>query len=94
MKLKDKLKEKKWYQLYLYEDGAWNTTLRIPTFDRLTSEHKKHFGVEKFGDDTYVVYQLYLDKEELVVFKTVYKNYIRLFISLEENSEIKSVVFK
>lgn len=94
MKLKEKLKEKKWYHLYLYEEGAWNTTLRIPTFDRLALEDKKYLGVEKFGEDTYVVYQLHLDKEELMVFKTVYKNYIRLFVSLEENAETKSVVFK
>ena len=94
MKLKEKLKEKKWYQLYLYEEGAWNTTLRIPTFDRLALEDKRILGVEKFSEGTYVVYQLHLDKEELMVFKTVYKNYIRLFVSLEENAEIKSVVFK
>ena len=94
MKLKEKLKEKKWYHLYLYEEGAWNTTLRIPTFDRLALEDKKHLGVEKFNEDTYVVYKLHLDKEELMVFKTVYKNYIRLFVSLEENAETKSVVFK
>ena len=94
MRFRDKLKEKKWYQLYLNEEGAWATTLRIPTFDRLTSENKKHMGIEKIGDETCVIYQLYLDKEELVVFKSVYKNYIRLFVSLEENSEIKPVVFK
>ena len=94
MKIKEKLKEKKWYRLYLSEEGAWNTTLRIPTFDRLTSEHKKHVGVEKYGDDIYVVYELYLDKEEVLVFKTVYKNYIKLFMSLEEGTELKSVVFR
>lgn len=94
MRIRDRLKEKKWYQLYLYEEGAWATTLRIPTFDRLEAKNKKHLGVEKSGDETYVVYQLYLDREESVVFKTVYKNYIKLFISLEENAEIKSVVFK
>ena len=93
-KINEKLNEKKWYQLYLHEEGAWITTLRIPTFDRLTSENKKHLGVEKYGDGTYVVYQLCLDKEELLVFKTVYKNYIKLFMSLEENSELRSVVFK
>ena len=87
-KVDTKLNEKKWYRLVLDTEGIWNTTLRIPTFDRISMKDKYAIG----GN----IFKLYLNKEEELIFRTVYKNYIISFEPIEkkEKPELKAVVYK
>lgn len=87
-KVDTKLNEKKWYRLVLDTEGIWSTTLRIPTFDRISMKDKYAIG----GN----IFKLYLNKEEELIFRTVYKNYIISFESIEkkEKPELKAVVYK
>ena len=75
--------EKKWYMLVLTEEGEYNTTLRIPTFDRIDLDCKQ---INVFVDDgVYVAgHSLKLSKEEVAIFKAVYKNYILKFKPVDE----------
>lgn len=96
MKIKEKVKEKvttklmeekEWYRLVLSTEGVWNTTLRIPTFDRISLKDKEILGGH--------IFKLYLSREEVLTFKTVYKNYIIAFSKIEEEkSDAKAVVWK
>ena len=91
------VEEKKWYDLLLNDEGTFLTTLRIPTFDRIALENKQVviFKDEKSGEH-YVGYRLFLSKEEALIFRTTYKNYIELFEPVEDNSnkETRSIIWK
>ena len=95
MKLKEKFKEKKWYVLILNEEGTFLTTLRIPTFDRIRLEDKHGIIYEENGKG-FVGYRLFLSKEEELIFKTTYKNYIVKFepLNMDGKTEIETIVWK
>ena len=83
MGIKEKLNQKKWYTLILTEEGEYNTTLRIPTFDRIDLECKQMNVFEDEG--IYMVgHSLKLSKDEVAIFKAVYKNYILRFKPVED----------
>lgn len=73
IKIKEKIHEKNWYRLILTEEGFWNTTLRIPTFDRIKYTDKV---LIRSTSEKNVEFELSLDKEEYLIFKTIYKHYI------------------
>ena len=79
------MKTRKWYVLFLTEEGDFITTLRIPTFDRIALENKKRIAVSGGADSDKwrYGYLLNLSKEEALTFKTVYKNYIVEFAKQE-----------
>ena len=94
--LNKKLNDKKWYLLILSSEGEFNTPLRIPTFDRIKLVDKKLIIYDGGEGKVYSGYQLYLSKDEELIFRTTYKNYIQVFepLVMENEGEIKSVVWK
>lgn len=76
------LREKHWYRLTLTEEGFWNTTLRIPTFDRIEYADKVLLNSGWPGGN--VEFELNLDKEEVLIFRTTYKNYLVEFKQVDK----------
>lgn len=94
MKIKDRLlNEKRWYKFVITEEGFWNTTLRIPTFDRVKLEDKKHLVGKTRIDDGFE-FRLNLSKDEKLVFDATYKNYILVFEPVDVNANVKTAVWK
>ena len=76
MGIKDKLiNEKRWYRFVITEEGFWNTSLRIPTFDRVRLEDKEHLVGKRRLDGGYE-FRLRLSKDDKLIFDATYKNYI------------------
>lgn len=85
--------KKKPYRLYLTEEGEFKTTLRIPTFDRIALADKHRITLEQ--DGIYINgYELNLTKEEYLIFKATYKNYILLFEEMKPSDRYCKGIIK
>jgi len=89
------VEDKKWYMLILNDEGMFITSLRIPTFDRIALEDKRIILAE-IGGESMVGYRLYLNKEEEIIFRKTYQNYIVRFepLDMDAKTEIESIVWK
>lgn len=76
-------KNKKWYRLILTREGDFITTLRIPTFDRIPIDYK-YMEIMDYEGVPVCGYMLYLSREEALIFKTTYKNYILAFDAVKD----------